>query len=127
MPEPTPDPLEVEADLIVISYPNSKGESAYIAHWTIELPPGRPGHVTYPFAEGDVLEVSLSAGTSRSPGQLQEAEFTGPDGAELLRWRNLGQMWRGDVVVTAEGLHEFRFHNPDLTEENTIHLLVTYA
>lgn len=125
-PSPTMTPVVSGGDLIVIRFPDRKGNPAFLAHWTVHVEPRTRAAVKYPFAGGDSLELTLSAGAEKGSGELGLSYFESSDSGRLLEFADFEGLWNGETTIPSDGTYGFYFDNADGDVRLTVHLLITY-
>lgn len=126
MPSPTVTPVLMDGDLLVIKFPDRKGNPAYIAHWTVHVEPRTVAYVEYPFLRGDDLEISMFLGIDELDSTLRQAYLEAPDGERLVELSDFSRSWNGDAVAPSSGTHRVYFDNSDGDVPKVMHVLITY-
>lgn len=123
-PTPLPIPhLALEGgtgDLVCAVSPDSSGNSALSAHWTIDVEPGAIGSIDYPFAQGDTLELSVFG------QKIQGAYMEDPAGQRIVDIEDTLRPWTGDVLTASDGRYRFYFDNTNGDSVKIMHLVITY-
>ena len=116
----------MDGDLLVIKFPDRKGNPAYIAHWTVHVEPRTVAYVEYPFLRGDDLEISMFLGIDELDSTLRQAYLEAPDGERLVELSDFSRSWNGDAVAPSSGTHRVYFDNSDGDVPKVMHVLITY-
>ena len=125
-PSPTVTPVLMDGDLLVIRFPDRKGNPAYIAHWTVHVEPRTVAYIEYPFLSGDDLEISMFLGIDELDSTLRQAYLEAPDGERLVELSDFSRSWNGDAVTRSSGTHRAYFDNSDGDVPKVMHVLITY-
>ena len=125
-PTPAPEPVITEGDLLVIRFLDRKGNSAFVAHWTVHIEGGMLAVIEYPFVEGDRLEMSLFISIGEPGITLNLTYMEAPNGERLVEFKDFAGTWHGEVVTVSDGVYRLYFDNTDDETPKVMHALITY-
>ena len=125
-PSPTPIPILTEGNLVVIKFPDSRGNPAFIAHWIVHVEPGALMVIEYPFVADDRLEVSSFMGFPGPGITLKQTYIESPDGQRLVELKDFSRSWRGEIITRLNGTYRVYFDNTGGDASREMHLLITY-
>jgi hypothetical protein len=111
---------------VVISFPDKKGNPAFIAHWTIELDPGEFTLTKYPLVAEDDLEISMFFAFHLEETPTGVAYIEDPRGNRIVDVKAFTDKGIKDTKTEFSGMYSIYVDNTQSTHPVTMHLLITY-
>ena len=127
-PTPTTPPIPILKDgqLVVIRFPDNRGNPALIAHWIVDVEPRELAMVEYPFLLDDRLEISIYINPEKPGTTLDRTYIETPAGERFVTAENFERPWQGEAMTTSNGTYGIFFDNTQGDGHQEMHVLITY-
>ena len=107
-------------EIIILRYKDRQGNPAMVAHWSMDIDPGKLALIDYPFVSGDILEMSAFG------HRIDLVYMESPSGERILELENFLRPWRGDITATEDGWYRIYLDNTNGDTTKNMHVIIKY-